>query len=67
MDSNHRMSESKSDALPTWRTGYNRFSFFCATTTPTPLTRQCPGFEPGPSFSQKDYNKIAEKNLNGQK
>ena len=23
MDSNHRMSESKSDALPTWRRGYN--------------------------------------------
>ncbi len=22
MDSNHRMSESKSDALPTWRRGY---------------------------------------------
>jgi hypothetical protein len=36
-------------------------------TTPTPLTKQCPGFEPGPSFLQKDFNKIAEKNLDGQK
>jgi hypothetical protein len=28
--------------------------------------RQCLGFEPSPSFLQKDFNKIAEKNLNGQ-
>ena len=30
------------------------------------LTKLYPGFEPGPSFLQKDFNKIAEKNLNGQ-
>jgi hypothetical protein len=30
------------------------------------LTKLYPGFEPGPSFLQKDFNKIAEKNLRGQ-
>ena len=35
MDSNHRMSESKSDALPTWRTRYKLFGVPPETRTPT--------------------------------
>jgi len=57
MDSNHRMSESKSDALPTWRRRYKMLtgSLFSCYHYTNVKTNSRPGFEPGPSFFQKDY------------
>ncbi len=67
MDSNHRMSESKSDALPTWRTGYITGSHFMCYHYTNIADQAMPRIRTWPVFFTERFNKIAEKNLNGQK